>query len=74
MSVVQLSLSADEALVLFEWLSARENASDPEAKLTPEDIALGRVLGELERQLAEPFAANYAALVNAARERLTTGS
>lgn len=39
---VNLQLSGDEALVLFEWLAQREQERR-EAPLTAEDIALGRI-------------------------------
>ncbi len=70
---VALQLSGDEALVLFEWLAQREQKRR-DAPLTAEDIALGRVLGQLEKTLAQPFDANYAHLVEAARKRIVDGS
>ena len=69
---VELQLSGDEALVLFEWLAQREQERR-EAPLTAEDIALGRILGQLEKTLVEPFDANYAHLVAAARTRIVGG-
>lgn len=71
MSDQVLKLDADEALVLFEWLSQRENqvvAADRD--MSAEDVVLARMLGQLERVLVEPFAENYAALLDAARARI----
>ena len=67
---VSLKLTADEALVLFEWLAKfneQENTSF-------EDAAEQRVLWDLESQLesllAEPSAANYKELLAEARSRV----
>lgn len=69
---VTLQLSGDEALVLFEWLAQREQ-DQSDMPVTAEDIALGRILGQLEKTLVEPFDTNYQELVNAARRRLVDG-
>jgi hypothetical protein len=66
-----LKLTADEALVLFEWLSLREKdvvAADRD--MNADDIVFARMLGQLEQTLVEPFAGNYAALLDAARARI----
>lgn len=65
---VRLLLSANEALVLFEWLHRVE---DEEAALGIQDQAEQRVLWDmsacLERILVEPFDGNYHKLVSDAR-------
>ena len=65
---VRVVLSANEALVLFEWLHRVENQ---EAALGIEDQAEQRVLWDmsacLERVLVEPFDGNYHQLVSDAR-------
>jgi hypothetical protein len=65
---VTLSLSQDEALVLFEFLSRISDASD----LRIEDRAELRVLWDLccmlESQLVQPFQEDYAELLDRARE------
>jgi hypothetical protein len=73
--VVQLKLSADEALVLFEWLSKREDdgALEPLIEHWSEQLVLWSLLGQLQKSLAEPFDPNYAQLIAAARERLVAG-
>ena len=71
MSDVSLTLSADEALVLFDLLAERADADSP---LHAPDPAAARVLdaleAALERVLVEPFDAWYPELVARARERL----
>jgi hypothetical protein len=65
---VRVLLSANEALVLFEWLHRVE---DQEAALGIEDQAEQRVLWDmsacLERVLVESFDGNYHQLVSDAR-------
>lgn len=70
--MLKLELSSDEALVLFEWLSNHfENmAKDINVWSDPNEIVLSSLLGQLEKDLAEPFAANYGDLVLAAGLRL----
>jgi hypothetical protein len=69
-SRVSIELTADEALVLFDWL-ARFNQGD---KSTFEDTAEQRVLfdleSKLESSLALPFEPNYKGLLADARNRL----
>jgi hypothetical protein len=69
-SRVCIELTADEALVLFDWL-ARFNQSD---KSTFEDTAEQRVLfdleSKLESSLALAFEPNYKGLLADARDRL----
>ena len=64
-----LRLSGDEALVLFEWLTNFNKAN-----YSFQDQAEQRVLWDLEasleRCLAAPFSADYAAQLAAARDRL----
>jgi hypothetical protein len=68
---VTLELTADEALVLFEWLS-RSSPSDQPAPYADraEQIALWNLECLLERVLVEPFDPDYDALVQAARTAL----
>ncbi len=67
-SGAKLELSADEALVLFDWLARTSDAGEP---VLYDDQAERRVLGDLlcmlERVLVEPLSPNYASLVKAAR-------
>lgn len=70
-NVVAISLSRDEALVLFEWLARTGSAENP---ANFEDQAEQRVLWDigamLESVLSEPFREDYAELLVAARTRV----
>ena len=72
MFVLKIELSDDEALVLFEWLSCRLDRlpKDTDIWSDPHEIVLSTLLGQLEKTLVEPFAANYSDLVLAAHNRL----
>jgi hypothetical protein len=68
---VFIRLSRDEALVLYEWL----HRSEDEDRLSQpvhdaEQVALWSLSALLERELVEPFQANYVELVAGARDRL----
>jgi hypothetical protein len=65
---VQIDLSEDEAVVVFEWLSD----FDVEAIPSAERAALNGLLSALERVLAAPFRSDYADVLAAARVRLST--
>ena len=72
---IDVRLSPDEALVLFEWLSKRDNdhALDPLIEHWSEQLVLWTILAQLEKALAEPFDPAYSAILAAARERLVAG-
>jgi hypothetical protein len=67
---MKLELTADEALVFYEWL-ARLDERDA---FLCEDPAEQRILwtlhGQLEKALVEPFQRNYRELVEQARGRV----
>ena len=67
---VTLTLSDDEALVLFDWLGERSQAMANDHKPSAEDIALWHLEGLLEKQLVAPFASDYREQLEAARGRL----
>lgn len=68
---VVLSLTSDEALVLFDWLHRGEdNDTVAAVEHHGEQVALWHLSCLLERILVEPFASDYKDLVSAARERL----
>jgi hypothetical protein len=67
-NAVTVELSADEALVLFEWLAGLDEAKFAVGE--PEKRVLWRIEAALEKSLAEPFAKDYAELVEQARRRL----
>lgn len=70
MDEVEIKLTKDEALVLFEFLS---RFSDEE-RLSIEDQAEQRALWNLtclfEKALAEPFSGDWPQIIQAARDRL----
>jgi hypothetical protein len=68
---VTLDLSADEALVLIDWLARTSAANRPAPFADPaEQLVLGNLECMLERVVAETFDLDYSALVNAARAAL----
>lgn len=68
---VTISLSSDEALVLFDLLHRWEDEERVDAPLhEAEQIALWNLSVLLERQLSEPFQPGYTNLVSEARDRL----
>lgn len=69
---VTITLTSDEALVLFELLHRWEDAGQVSApEHQGEQVALWNLSALLERELREPFDADYGDLVDAARDRLT---
>lgn len=67
---ISVSFSPDEVLVLFEFLSRFSDNELPTIEDQAESRALWNLCCELERQLAEPFDANYQEQLAAARARL----
>lgn len=66
-----VSLTSDEALVLFELLHRWEDSDAIETALIPgEQTALWILSARLESVLVEPFEGNYRELVDQARRRL----
>jgi hypothetical protein len=65
---VTIELSADEALVLFEWLAGLETAKVAIGEA--EQRVLWRIEGVLEKSLVDPFAKDYAELVEQPRGRI----
>lgn len=64
-----IHLGADEAIILFEYLSEWLSDTRPAVR-TAEIAVLDHVLGQLEKQLVAPFADDYGDLLAAARARL----
>lgn len=65
---ISISLSNDEALVLFEWLSSLEDNRLIEG--SAEQRVLWSLESSLEKVLVEPLKENYEQLLNAAKERV----
>jgi hypothetical protein len=72
---VNLQLSLDAALVLFEWIHRVEEEGRFKQVVheSAEVVALWAMSGVLEKALAEPFDPNYKKLVQAASKRLLEG-
>src|SRR5689334_8749303 len=71
-SDVTITLTSDEALVLFDLLHRWEDADQvTEPQHNGEQVALWNLSALLERELREPFDARYGHLVTAARGRLS---
>jgi hypothetical protein len=69
---VTITLTSDEALVLFELLHGWEDAGRVSApQHQAEEVALWNLSALLEREVPEPFDAQYGDLIAAARDRLT---
>ena len=68
-----LSLSDDEALVLFEVLSRYEQEGVISVQGEAEATTLANLLVQLERGLGEPFQPNYRELLGSARRRVEKG-
>ena len=67
---VKLTLTRDEALGLFDWLGRIHEHGGVAFEDQAEQRALWNLEASLEAILAEPFAADYEAIVKAARDRL----
>jgi hypothetical protein len=72
---VRVTLTSDEALVLFELLHRWEDSGEIDTVLMQgEQAALWALSGRLESILVEPFEGNYRELVDQARQRLAERS
>jgi hypothetical protein len=67
---VEVRLTPDEALVLFELLFRYSDSDELRIADQSEQRALWNLCCLLEKQLVEPFKANYVELLEAARNRL----
>jgi hypothetical protein len=70
-SPVQIELSRDESLVLFEWLSKQSDADKPVEISAFEQYSLDRLLATLEKELVEPLNPNYKSILDEAQKNLT---
>lgn len=64
---VNLTLTRNQAVVLFEWLSQRDEAGR-EATAPAEQRVLWLIEGQLEKILTEPLEPDYEQLVETARK------
>jgi len=71
---VDVRLTPDEALVLFEFLSRYADSTELRAEDQAEHRALLNLCCLLEKQLVEPLKPNYTELLESARSRLRADS
>jgi hypothetical protein len=67
---VRVELTREEAIVLFEMLSRHSETDVLAIQDRAEEFATWRLCGALEKALAEPFAPDYAAILQRARHAL----
>ena len=67
---VEINLTKDEAIVLFEFLSRFSDKDELKIEHQAEERALWDLACILEKKLSEPFSENYREILEAARERL----
>jgi hypothetical protein len=70
---VTITLSHEEALVLFEFFARFDDSDDFTLRNTAEYLAFSRISAQLDKSLVEPFNPDYTALLKAARDRLAEG-
>ena len=70
---IQVELSRDEALVLFELPARFEEASELKLKSNAEFIAVSAIATRLQSVLVEPFDPDYKNIVAEASARLEVG-
>lgn len=67
---IQINLSKDEAIVLFEFLSRFSDKEKLEITDQSEARVLWNILCDLEKILVEPFSKKYAKILEEAREKI----
>ncbi len=72
-SNVDLVISQDEALVLFDLLARFTETGKLTLAHNSEFVALSRISAQLDKTLVEPLAANYDSLLTQARSRVAAG-
>ncbi len=70
---ITITLSHDEALVLFEFFSRFDDSDDFTLRHTAEYLAFMRMSAQLDKSLVEPFQPQYQDLLRAARDRIAAG-
>ena len=67
---IQINLSKDEAIILFDFLSRFSNDNTLEIVNQSETRVLWNLLCDLEKILKEPFLENYKEILEKAREKV----
>jgi hypothetical protein len=73
MSEYQLTISEDEAVVLFEFFERFDDTEELYFVHPAEYVALKRLSGQIDKATAAMFAPNYLEVLDSARERLADG-
>jgi hypothetical protein len=70
---IKITLSHDDALVLFEFFSRFKDTDNFTLQHNAEYIAFSRISAQIDKSLVEMFRPNYSELLCAARERVALG-
>lgn len=73
-NTVSLTISRDEALVLFDWLASLGNEPNEVELDPPVQQTLWRIEGQLESALVEVLEPDYSEKLRLARQRLSSDS
>jgi hypothetical protein len=67
---IKISLTHDEALVLFEFFARFQESDQFALRHNSEFIAFSHIAGQIEETLVEPFKSDYLELLQKAQKRL----
>jgi hypothetical protein len=70
---VNIALSNDEALVLFEFFARFENTNELTFKHASEYLAFSKISAQLDKSLVEVLRPDYPELLNSARKKVASG-
>jgi hypothetical protein len=70
---ITITLSPDEALVLFEFFARFEDNDEFRLRHNAEFLAFSRISGQLDKALITPFQSAYPELLKAAQDRVAVG-
>ncbi len=70
---ITITISKDEALVLFEFFARFDDSNDFTLRHTAEYLAFTRMSAQLDKAFIEPFQPEYSELLRAARDRVAAG-
>lgn len=67
---IVISLSQDEALVFFEWISHADEKNLFRFQHESEEKVVWKIEGQLEKKLTKPFEKEYLAQLEKARDKV----
>jgi len=67
---IAITVTHDEALVLFEFFSRFGDTDDFRLRNNAEFVAFMRISAQLDKSISDMFKPNYSELLHAARERI----